>query len=225
MTMTKHKRTRATYGADHRRQGARQKAAQVYRAQHVSVLVGDHKVMPGLAVVLIGEDLASQVYVNNKKKMAEQVGIRSFAHELPGNTSQDELLKLIKKPQPGQKSPRHPCATAAATKQIDTDTVLKAIDPAKDVDGLHIENIGRLVMRPARRLVPCTPLGCMLLIKEVEKNLTRIKCCRRRSLQHCRQAGGAIAAARKLHRDHVPLAHAATLACHTQRGYSRRRRR
>jgi len=139
-------------------------------ARHVEVLIEDHKVMPGLAVVLVGDDPASQVYVNSKKKMAEQVGIRSFSHELPKNTSQDEILKLIKKLNQDKKV-HGILVQLPLPKQIDTDTVLRAIDPAKDVDGLHVENIGRLVSGLPGP-VPCTPFGCLLLIKSVEKNLT-----------------------------------------------------
>jgi methylenetetrahydrofolate dehydrogenase (NADP+)/methenyltetrahydrofolate cyclohydrolase len=139
-------------------------------ARHVEVLIEDHKVMPGLAVILVGDDPASHVYVNSKKKMAEQVGIRSFPHELPKNTSQDEILKLVQKLNKDSKV-HGILVQLPLPKQIDTDTVLRAIDPAKDVDGLHVENIGRLVSGLPGP-VPCTPLGCLLLIKEVEKNLT-----------------------------------------------------
>src|SRR5271163_3679380 len=65
-------------------------------ARHVEVLVGDHKILPGLAVIIVGDDPASKIYVSNKKKLAEKTGIRSFVHELPKNASQDEVLKLIR---------------------------------------------------------------------------------------------------------------------------------
>jgi methylenetetrahydrofolate dehydrogenase (NADP+)/methenyltetrahydrofolate cyclohydrolase len=139
-------------------------------ARHVAVLVEDHKILPGLAVILVGDDPASQVYVGSKKKLAEKLGIRSFVYELPKNTSQDEVLKLVK--ELNQKKSVHGILVQLPLpKQIDADTVLKTINPAKDVDGLHIENIGRLVSGMSGP-VPCTPLGCLLLIKEVEKNLT-----------------------------------------------------
>ena len=139
-------------------------------ARHVEVLVEDHKVMPGLAVILVGDDPASHIYVNDKKKKAEQVGIRSFSYALPKNTSQDEVLKLVNKLNHDKKV-HGILVQLPLPKQIDADTVLKAVDPAKDVDGLHVENIGRLVSGLSCP-VPCTPLGCLLLIKEVEKNLT-----------------------------------------------------
>ncbi len=139
-------------------------------ARHVEVLIGDHKVLPGLAVVLVGEDPASVVYVSNKKKAAAAAGIRSFEYNLPQNTSQDELLKLVQTLN-REKNVHGILVQLPLPKQIDENTVLKTIDPAKDVDGLHIENIGRL-MSGLPGLVPCTPLGCIALIKSVEKNLT-----------------------------------------------------
>ncbi len=139
-------------------------------ARHVEVLIGDHKVMPGLAVVLVGEDPASVIYVNNKKKAAAEAGIRSFEHRLPKKTSQDELLKLIGNLNANKKV-HGILVQLPLPKQIDTDTILRMIDPVKDVDGLHVENIGRLVSGQSG-LVPCTPMGCLALIKSVEKNLT-----------------------------------------------------
>ena len=139
-------------------------------ARHVEVLVDAHKILPGLAVILVGDDPASVIYVNKKKKAAEKAGIRSFVHALPKNTSQDEVLKLVQQLNK-QKSVHGILVQLPLPKQIDANTVLKALDPAKDVDGLHIENIGRL-MSGMPGPVPCTPLGCIALIKKAEKNLT-----------------------------------------------------
>ncbi|MBU6475748.1 MAG: bifunctional methylenetetrahydrofolate dehydrogenase/methenyltetrahydrofolate cyclohydrolase FolD [Alphaproteobacteria bacterium] len=139
-------------------------------AHHVSVLVEDHKIMPGLAVVLVGDDPASEVYVASKKKMAEKAGMRSFVHILPKSTSQDEVLKLVRSLN-AQRKVHGILVQLPLPKQIDADTVLKGIDPAKDVDGLTITNMGRL-MAGLPGLVPCTPLGCVMLVKEVERNLT-----------------------------------------------------
>ncbi|MFH1158480.1 MAG: bifunctional methylenetetrahydrofolate dehydrogenase/methenyltetrahydrofolate cyclohydrolase FolD [Pseudomonadota bacterium] len=139
-------------------------------ARHVDVLVKDHKVLPGLAVVLVGEDPASVIYVSNKKKSAAEAGIRSFEYNLPENTSQEELLKLIQKLNK-EKEVNGILVQLPLPKQIDANAILRTIDPAKDVDGLHIENIGRL-MAGMPGLVPCTPLGCIALIKSVENNLT-----------------------------------------------------
>lgn len=139
-------------------------------ARHVEVLISDHKVMPGLSVVLVGDDPASLLYVNNKKKAAAAAGIRSFVHHLPKNTSQDTVLKLIQTLNKEKKT-HGILVQLPLPKQIDTHTVLRSIDPAKDVDGLHIENLGRL-MSNMPGAAPCTPLGCLALIKKAEKNLT-----------------------------------------------------
>lgn len=138
--------------------------------RHVDVLAGDHRILPGLAVILVGDDPASHIYVSNKKKAASGAGIRSYVHELPKNTSQDEVLALVQKLNKDKKV-HGILVQMPLPKQIDAATVLRALDPAKDVDGLHIENAGRLVSN-LPGLVPCTPLGCLTLIKSVNKNLT-----------------------------------------------------
>ena len=138
--------------------------------RHVEVLISDHKIMPGLAVVLVGDDPASAIYVNNKEKAAKEAGMRSFVHRLPKNTSQDEVLKLIQQLNDDKKV-NGILVQMPLPKQIDSATVLKTIDPSKDVDGLHIENMGRL-MADMPGLVPCTPMGCVILIKSIEKNLS-----------------------------------------------------
>ncbi len=139
-------------------------------AQHVSVLIEDHKVLPTLAVVLVGDDPASQIYVNNKKKAAEKAGIRSAIHRLPRETSQDEVLKLVRKLNDDSKI-NAILVQMPLPRQVDAATVLRAISPAKDVDGLTVENAGRLASGQAG-LVPCTPLGCLALIKSVKPSLT-----------------------------------------------------
>jgi methylenetetrahydrofolate dehydrogenase (NADP+)/methenyltetrahydrofolate cyclohydrolase len=119
---------------------------------------------PGLAVVLVGEDPASQIYVRNKGKATEAVGMVSFEHRLPDTISQDELLYLI-----GRLNADEPVdgilVQLPLPKQIDEKAVLAAIDPAKDVDGFHIENVGRLAVGE-EGIVPCTPLGCLMLLKD-----------------------------------------------------------
>ncbi|MCE9508386.1 MAG: bifunctional methylenetetrahydrofolate dehydrogenase/methenyltetrahydrofolate cyclohydrolase FolD, partial [Alphaproteobacteria bacterium] len=136
----------------------------------VEVLIADHKILPGLAVVLVGDDPGSVIYVNNKKKAAAAAGIRSFVYHLPKKTSQDEVLKLIQILNKDKKV-HGILVQLPLPKQIDVNTVLKSINPAKDVDGLHLENIGRLMVGMPGP-VPCTPLGCLALIKKAEKNLT-----------------------------------------------------
>ncbi|MDF3024915.1 MAG: folD [Alphaproteobacteria bacterium] len=138
--------------------------------RHVEVLIEDHKIMPGLAVVLVGDDPASSVYVANKQKAAKEAGIRGFVHRMPQNTSQDELLKLVHALNADGKV-HGVLIQMPLPKQIDSATVLKALDPAKDVDGLHIENMGRL-MNDMPGLVPCTPMGCIILLKTVTQNLS-----------------------------------------------------
>jgi methylenetetrahydrofolate dehydrogenase (NADP+)/methenyltetrahydrofolate cyclohydrolase len=119
--------------------------------------------LPGLAVVLVGADPASQVYVRNKNKRAAEVGIASFEHYLPAETGEAELLGLV------ERLNRDPkvhgiLVQLPLPKQINAQKVLESIDPAKDVDGFHPFNVGRLVTGGAS-LVPCTPLGCLLLAK------------------------------------------------------------
>jgi methylenetetrahydrofolate dehydrogenase (NADP+) / methenyltetrahydrofolate cyclohydrolase len=138
--------------------------------RHVDVLVSDHKIMPGLAVVLVGDDPASAIYVANKEKAAKEVGMRGFVHRLPQSTSQDELLKLIAQLNDDKKV-NGILVQMPLPRQIDSATILKTIDPAKDVDGLHIENMGRL-MADLPGLVPCTPMGCVILMKTVQPNLS-----------------------------------------------------
>lgn len=117
---------------------------------------------PGLAVVLVGDDPASQVYVRNKSKACEEAGIASFQHTLPANTSQEALLRLV-----GELNddPRvHGILVQLPVpKQISADAVIRAISPAKDVDGFHPENAGLLATGNAR-FVPCTPAGVMRLL-------------------------------------------------------------
>lgn len=120
------------------------------------------KALPGLAVVLVGNDPASQVYVANKRKACEEVGINSFAHDLPGNTSQQALLQLI------ETLNRDPAVHGILVQlplpaHIDSAVVIDHIAPGKDVDGFHPCNIGRLAQRiPVLR--PCTPAGVMKLL-------------------------------------------------------------
>ncbi len=138
--------------------------------RHVDVLISDHKILPGLAVVLVGADPASQIYVRNKHKAAQKAGIRSIVHELPGNPSQDEVLKLVQKLN-ADKNIHGILVQLPLPKQIDEATVVRNIDPLKDVDGLHVENAGRLASG-LPGLFPCTPLGCIALLKTVHHNLT-----------------------------------------------------
>jgi methylenetetrahydrofolate dehydrogenase (NADP+)/methenyltetrahydrofolate cyclohydrolase len=119
--------------------------------------------IPGLAVVLVGADPASQVYVRNKNKRAEEAGIASFEHYLPEDTSESDLLALIE--QLNLNPDVHGILVQLPLPaQISTQKILETVHPAKDVDGFHPFNVGRLVTGGAA-LVPCTPLGCLLLAK------------------------------------------------------------
>ena len=124
---------------------------------------------PGLAVVLVGANPASQVYVRNKRRTTETVGMRSFAHDLPATTSQADILALI------DRMNHDPAVNGILVQlplpqHIDGELVTERIDPRKDVDGFHPYNIGRLVLkRPMLR--PCTPYGCMMLLKETGTEL------------------------------------------------------
>ncbi len=133
-------------------------------ATHVTRLKDDHGITPGLAVVLVGEDPASQVYVRSKHKATVEAGMASFEHRLEADTSEEDLLALItdlnndpavhgilvQPPLPGH---------------LDSDLVINSIDPAKDVDGFHISNVG-LLGTGQKSMVPCTPLGCLMLLRD-----------------------------------------------------------
>lgn len=168
MAMTEHKTTAERGLLIDGKQTARRLRESI--SHHVEVLVADHKIMPGLAVVLVGDDPASQVYVASKEKQAVAAGMRSYVHRLPKNTSQDALLELLRKLNKDKKV-HGILVQMPLPKQIDTATVLRAIDPAKDVDGLHIENVGRLASG-LPGLVPCTPLGCLTLLRSIVPNMS-----------------------------------------------------
>jgi len=131
----------------------------------VARLQADNGLSPGLAVVLVGENPASQVYVRNNAKQTAEVGMQSFEHRLAVETSQGDLLDLI------DQLNNDPAVHGILVQlplpdQIDAQAVLDAIDPDKDVDGFHVVNAGRLLTGAGTPLVPCTPLGCTMLLKE-----------------------------------------------------------
>ncbi len=120
---------------------------------------------PGLAVVLVGEDPASQVYVRSKNKSTLEAGMASFEHKLPDTASQSELLDLIAQLN-ADSTVNGILVQLPLPKQIDEQAVLAAVDPAKDVDGFHVVNVGKLSTGAADALVPCTPLGCLMLLRD-----------------------------------------------------------
>ena len=139
-------------------------------AKEVARLSSEHGITPGLAVVLVGEDPASQVYVRNKHRQTEESGMASFKHVLDLGTTQEKLLKLVQDLNADAKV-NGILVQLPLPKQIDSQAVLDAIDPDKDVDGFHVINAGRLATGGLKGgahppLVPCTPLGCLMLLKD-----------------------------------------------------------
>jgi methylenetetrahydrofolate dehydrogenase (NADP+)/methenyltetrahydrofolate cyclohydrolase len=129
----------------------------------------DRGVVPGIAVVLVGDNPASQVYVRNKSKAVAEAGMHAFDRKLPASTSEAELLGVVAELN-ADKSVNGILVQLPLPKQIDPHSIIAAIDPAKDVDGFHPLNVGRLASGlPA--FAPCTPLGCILLAKSVHPSL------------------------------------------------------
>ncbi|MGH6909933.1 MAG: bifunctional methylenetetrahydrofolate dehydrogenase/methenyltetrahydrofolate cyclohydrolase FolD [Phenylobacterium sp.] len=136
----------------------------------VAQLKADYGIQPGLAVVLVGEDPASEIYVRSKGEHSLAVGMHSVTHRLPADTPQHDILRLV-----GELNTdpliHGILVQLPLPKHLDERAVLAAINPDKDVDGLHVVNAGRLASGiPA--LTPCTPLGCMILLKETVGALT-----------------------------------------------------
>ncbi|WGU42014.1 bifunctional methylenetetrahydrofolate dehydrogenase/methenyltetrahydrofolate cyclohydrolase FolD [Phenylobacterium sp. NIBR 498073] len=139
-------------------------------AQEVAALKAQHGLQPGLAVVLVGEDPASQVYVRSKGEHSKAAGMHSVTHRLSADVSQDDLLALVR--QLNVDPTIHGILVQLPLpKGLDEKAVIETIDPAKDVDGLHVVNAGRLA-QGLPSLVPCTPLGCMILLRETLGDLT-----------------------------------------------------
>jgi len=130
-------------------------------AGEVARVKRDHGLTPGLAVVLVGNDPASEVYVRNKHAQTQAAGMASFVHRLPADVSQADLLALIARLN-RDSSVHGILVQLPLPKSLHTETIIHAIDPKKDVDGLHPNNAGRLAAGFAA-LAPCTPLGCIIL--------------------------------------------------------------
>jgi methylenetetrahydrofolate dehydrogenase (NADP+) / methenyltetrahydrofolate cyclohydrolase len=149
-------------------------AAQRMRvADDVRRLASDHGIVPGLAVVLVGNDPASEIYTATKKKLAAQVGIRSFAEHLPASTSEAELIELIERLNDDH-DVHGILVQLPLPAHIDPLRVVTVIDPAKDVDGFHPLNVGRLAIGRSA-LTPCTPLACIMLAKSVHSSLAGLE--------------------------------------------------
>ncbi|KKN82419.1 hypothetical protein LCGC14_0309680 [marine sediment metagenome] len=137
---------------------------------HVTRLKNDHGITPGLAVVLVGEDPASQVYVRSKGKMTVEVGMKSVEHKLDINTAEADLLALID--QLNNDPEIHGILVQLPLpKHLNEDLVINSISPAKDVDGFHISNVG-LLGTGQKSMVPCTPLGCLMMLRDHHGSLS-----------------------------------------------------
>ena len=139
-------------------------------AEHVTRIKNEVGLTPGLAVVLVGEDPASQVYVRSKGKQTVEAGMNSFEHKLEADTSEEELLGVI---DTLNKDPavHGILVQLPLPKHLNEDLVINAIDPAKDVDGFHIANVG-LLSTGQKSMVPCTPLGCLMLLRDHHGSLS-----------------------------------------------------
>ncbi|MBX7147480.1 bifunctional methylenetetrahydrofolate dehydrogenase/methenyltetrahydrofolate cyclohydrolase FolD [bacterium] len=136
----------------------------------VSELKNTKNITPGLATILVGEDPASQVYINSKNKMCVEAGMASFHEHLPADTSEADLLKLIDKLN-NDKNVHGILVQLPLPKQINADRVLEAIDPKKDVDGFHPINVGNLVVGK-KCLKPCTPYGMIKMLESINYDLS-----------------------------------------------------
>ena len=130
----------------------------------VARLKADHGITPGLAVVLVGDDPASAVYVRNKGAQTREAGMASFEHRLPADTDADTLLSLIESLN-ADPAVHGILVQLPLPDHLDSDLVINSIDPAKDVDGFHVINVG-LLGTGQKAMVPCTPLGCIMLLKD-----------------------------------------------------------
>jgi|TARA_B110000238_G_scaffold6209_1_gene6208 methylenetetrahydrofolate dehydrogenase (NADP+) / methenyltetrahydrofolate cyclohydrolase len=133
-------------------------------AEHVARLKADHAIVPGLAVVLVGEDPASQVYVRSKGKQTVEVGMHSVEHKLDVQTSEANLLAVIDQLN-ADPAIHGILVQLPLPKHLNEELVIGRIDPAKDVDGFHISNVG-LLGTGQKSMVPCTPLGCLMMLRD-----------------------------------------------------------
>ncbi|GAA3868814.1 bifunctional methylenetetrahydrofolate dehydrogenase/methenyltetrahydrofolate cyclohydrolase FolD [Celeribacter arenosi] len=139
-------------------------------AAHVARLKEVHGVTPGLAVVLVGDDPASEVYVRSKGKLTVDVGMNSYEHKLPVDTPEADLLALIDRLNE-DRDVHGILVQLPLPDHLDESLVINAIDPAKDVDGFHISNVG-LLATGQESMVPCTPLGCLMMLRDHHGSLS-----------------------------------------------------
>lgn len=139
-------------------------------AAHVARLKAEHNITPGLAVVLLGEDPASEVYVRNKGKSTIEVGMNSYEHRLPADTTEADLLALIEQLNTDPKVHGILCQLPLPA-HLNEELVIGSIVPQKDVDGFHISNVG-LLATGQKAMVPCTPLGCLMMLRDHHGSLS-----------------------------------------------------
>ena len=133
-------------------------------AEHVARLKSENGLIPGLAVVLVGEDPASEVYVKSKGKQTVEVGMKSVEHKLAADTAEADLLALIAQLN-ADPSIHGILVQLPLPPHLNSELVINSIDPAKDVDGFHISNVG-LLGTGQKSMVPCTPLGCLMMLRD-----------------------------------------------------------
>ena len=139
-------------------------------AGRVARLKADHGITPGLAVVLVGTDPASEVYVRSKGRMTREVGMESFEHRLPETATEAELLDVVGRLN-ADPAVHGILVQLPLPDHMDAAAVIGAIDPAKDVDGFHVSNVG-LLGTGQKALVPCTPLGCLMMLRDHHGDLS-----------------------------------------------------
>ena len=139
-------------------------------AVHVAALKAEHQITPGLAVVLVGEDPASQVYVRSKGKQTTEVGMNSYEHKLDAATSEADLLALIDQLN-ADPAVHGILVQLPLPDHLNEDLVINSIAPEKDVDGFHISNVG-LLGTGQKSMVPCTPLGCLMMLRDHHGSLS-----------------------------------------------------
>jgi len=139
-------------------------------AGHVARLKEENGITPGLAVVLVGEDPASQVYVRSKGKQTVEVGMNSYEHKLDADTAEADLLALIDQLN-NDPAVHGILVQLPLPKHLDEDLVINSISPAKDVDGFHISNVG-LLGTGQKSMVPCTPLGSLMMLRDYHGSLS-----------------------------------------------------
>lgn len=137
---------------------------------HVAALTAEHQITPGLAVVLVGEDPASQVYVRSKGKQTIEVGMNSYEHKLDATTSEADLLALIDTLN-NDPAVHGILVQLPLPNHLNEDLVINSIAPEKDVDGFHISNVG-LLGTGQKSMVPCTPLGCLMMLRDHHGSLS-----------------------------------------------------